>query len=293
MHPVLCLGTAQIGLSYGIANRDGMPSEIEVESILETAWQNGIRILDTARAYGVAEQRIGRWLSTATQRHPLIITKLRSVESADRSAIDQEIRASLHALKTDHIHALLCHRANDLLRSEVRAALESVKDSGIVDDIGVSIYTEQEMKAAMADPLVTVLQAPISIADRRLPLASLTEAAAERGIRLFARSIYLQGALLMDPATLPSHLHDLAGPLKRFTSIARESGLSSRVLALASVSTEPGLHAVIVGADSAQQVSAAAKDAAAIVPADAISAARACFTGLPASMLDPRLWPAQ
>ena len=55
----LILGTVQFGLKYGVSNQIGLPSEKDVTNIFATAYRFGIRKLDTASAYGIAEQRIG------------------------------------------------------------------------------------------------------------------------------------------------------------------------------------------------------------------------------------------
>ncbi|MDP6772559.1 MAG: aldo/keto reductase, partial [Anaerolineales bacterium] len=50
----IVLGTAQFGMNYGIANSSGRIVQEEVSSILNFAWENGIKCLDTAAAYGAS-----------------------------------------------------------------------------------------------------------------------------------------------------------------------------------------------------------------------------------------------
>ena len=57
---ILSLGTAQLGLKYGIANRVGMLSTRQAFEILDAAWRNDIHALDTAPSYGKSEERIGK-----------------------------------------------------------------------------------------------------------------------------------------------------------------------------------------------------------------------------------------
>ncbi len=56
----LGLGTVEIGLPYGIGVKT-LPSDKEAERILKTAVELGITYFDTARGYGVAEERIGKF----------------------------------------------------------------------------------------------------------------------------------------------------------------------------------------------------------------------------------------
>ena len=60
----LCLGTVQFGMKYGINNTLGQPSEENVFEMLDTAFENGIRVIDTARAYGTAETVLGRYFAS-------------------------------------------------------------------------------------------------------------------------------------------------------------------------------------------------------------------------------------
>lgn len=57
----LSLGTAQLGLHYGIANYHGPLTNAEAMKLLDTAWGCDIRDLDTAPIYGNAEDRINEW----------------------------------------------------------------------------------------------------------------------------------------------------------------------------------------------------------------------------------------
>ena len=73
----LVLGTVQFGLDYGINNRIGQPDLTEVFKILDLARGAGIQLLDTARAYGEAEERLGTYFDQSSEpRHFQLITKL-------------------------------------------------------------------------------------------------------------------------------------------------------------------------------------------------------------------------
>src|SRR5688500_5343857 len=98
----LTLGTVQLGLDYGIANRDGRPGEAEAEAILETAITGGITTLDTARAYGEAEAVIGRWLAHVQCTPVSIVTKFPALPAASSreriAALKEHVAASRSAL---------------------------------------------------------------------------------------------------------------------------------------------------------------------------------------------------
>src|SRR6056297_432337 len=62
----LCLGTAEFGLDYGVANKYGKPSLEKAFEMLDFAFERGIHFFDTAQAYGNAEEVLGEYLSGIT-----------------------------------------------------------------------------------------------------------------------------------------------------------------------------------------------------------------------------------
>ena len=56
----LALGTAQFGMEYGIANKNGKVSLDEANTIITLGRLAGIDTLDTAMAYGDSEKAIGK-----------------------------------------------------------------------------------------------------------------------------------------------------------------------------------------------------------------------------------------
>ena len=52
------LGTAQLGLAYGVANTTGRPDFHQAVRLIAAAAEGGVNCFDTAAAYG--DMRIGR-----------------------------------------------------------------------------------------------------------------------------------------------------------------------------------------------------------------------------------------
>ena len=74
----LCLGTVQFGMDYGIFDTPKKHPDYCI-SCLDYATQNGIRAIDTATAYGMAEEIVGKFLAkrTVARDHLFISTKLK------------------------------------------------------------------------------------------------------------------------------------------------------------------------------------------------------------------------
>lgn len=88
----LVLGTAQLGMKYGIANTSGAPAKDEAFAILDAALEGGINTFDTAAAYGESEGVLGAWIgSRAAKKDIYIITK---IAGDDPATMRREIEAS-------------------------------------------------------------------------------------------------------------------------------------------------------------------------------------------------------
>ena len=74
----LCLGTVQFGMDYGISGQK-QPSVEQAVEMLDYAVQNGINTIDTANAYGTAENVVGAFLrrQTVPRESLWIISKFR------------------------------------------------------------------------------------------------------------------------------------------------------------------------------------------------------------------------
>ena len=107
----LVLGTAQLGMPYGIANRSGQPDASQGRAIIEAAWEVGIRTFDTARAYGESEMVLGRTLAEMkVSQQARIVTKITvPLDPSDRRALRKVVAESLDCLGVPGVYGLLWH----------------------------------------------------------------------------------------------------------------------------------------------------------------------------------------
>lgn len=56
----LMLGTAQLGMAYGVANTAGRPDFRQAVRLIAAAADGGVNCFDTAAAYGDSEVILGR-----------------------------------------------------------------------------------------------------------------------------------------------------------------------------------------------------------------------------------------
>ena len=166
----VALGGAQFGLPYGVARSGPRVSEAQAHAILDESFALGVRLLDTAMAYGDSEEVLGR--------HGLkgwsVVSKLPALPEDEPDAlawVQRSVEGSLKRLGVTALHGLLLHRPAQLLEARGPALLQglcAVQAQGLVGRIGVSIYGPEELAPLMALHPFSLVQAPASILDQRL-----------------------------------------------------------------------------------------------------------------------------
>ena len=250
----ITLGTANFGLAYGIANQR-MLSRREAFLVLEKALETGVSSVDTARGYGDAERVVGAFFRQHGKCFE-VVTKLPAREYASPNDVAEEIEKSLEALETGFIDVLLLHSFETFQRfgEVLMPTLEEYAGKGRIGRYGVSIYHPHEAEALLRhDSGVTAVQFPLNIFDRRFLKDDLPRRLRNGGIRLDARSVFLQGLFFLPPQTLSAHFDPAKAKLKRLSGLALAHGLTVGATALLFAASCDIDH-VVLGVDSAEQL---------------------------------------
>ena len=225
----LCLGTVQFGMQYGINDRYGKPSKQQVFTMLDHALENGINYIDTAVAYGDAEELLGEY--GVNRKGLKVISKLKPNLIDDNCSnpeevVEQEIKGSLARLRLDSLDGYLLHTPQNIYNEGIMTGLQKCKDMGLISNLGVSIYEEQHALDAAGNGLIDYIQVPYSIFDQRLDRTDFFTTARQNGVRVFARSAFLQGLIIMEDERIPDHLSLARRYLKIYDSIISKYGYS-------------------------------------------------------------------
>lgn len=251
----LGLGSVQFGLDYGLA-KDGMPNADAVGEILDWAFSNDVLTIDTAPSYGDSEIIIGAHINGESRLSVVTKTPHFSPE-AGNAEIHADVIDSLHDslknLRQNQCYGLLVHNAEDLLANsgpELYKALEELKDEGLVEKIGVSVYSADQIKAILAIYDINLIQVPISIFDQRLVTTGWLDKLKERGIEIHARSIFLQGLALMCMETLPKYFDPVAPHLQRYADWLVSVDMKPLQGALGFIHALPQIDVALVGVNN-------------------------------------------
>jgi aryl-alcohol dehydrogenase-like predicted oxidoreductase len=290
------LGGAQFGMDYGVSNTAGRVSDETLADILQAAARAGLTLIDTAPAYGCSEAALGAALPAAHGFR--LVTKVGPIAkpcigTEDIHAAEAALYRSLARLRIDRVYGLLAHRAEDLLApggERLYAALLGWKSAGQTTKIGVSVYEAAQIDAILARYAIDMIQIPFSLADQRLLTSGHLLELKRRGIEVHARSVFLQGLLLMNPAALPAFFEPIRSGLTALHATCRSHRLTPLEACLGFVLHQPLIDHVVAGVCDRSQLDALlnATKAKRTLP----DSAQYAWSDNPLQ-LDPSQWPAK
>ena len=252
------LGTANFGLSYGIAN-NRMLSEREAFAILEKAVDAGVRSVDTAQNYGEAEKVLGRFFRSHGKLLD-VVTKLPDAEYVSSGDVKRQIKKSLDVLGIERIDMILLHSFASFERCSavLLPSLEAAVLDGLIGGYGLSVYHPEEAERANATCRqagfnIGAVQFPLNVFDQRFLKGGLLQRLRASGVKLYARSVFLQGLFFMNSASLKGHLKQTASKITELAELAETRETSIETLALL-FALSSGVDYVVLGVDSAVQL---------------------------------------
>lgn len=279
----LALGTVQFGLDYGVSNRDGQVSDEELDAIIALARHAGIDTLDTAQAYGNAEQRLGK---RDTTDFTLIDKLAPGLPLAD---VHNVINNSIRLLGRKRLDGLLLHRSQDASPA-LFELLTELQHQGTVGKLGVSVYAPEELGAWIAAgyPLELV-QLPTNLLDQRFLRTGWLDKLVEMGCEIHVRSLFLQGLLLMEPVQRPDYFQRFAAELEQFDNW--HPSLSSLGKALSIMTALPQVSRFVVGVCHEQELATIVAASQALHKCN--EAEIAPLASIEQDLVNPALWRAR
>lgn len=191
MNPLGRTGLTVSALGFGAMHlNDERTSEDEAGALLNRVLDEGINLVDTARGYGLSEERIGRHL--AHRREDFVLSTkvgygVEGVPDWTYDCIVQGVERALRRMRTDwldivHLHSCSLHV---LQQGDVVRALNDCRTAG---KLRVAAYSGDNAEAAFAidSGAFGALQTSISLCDQA-HLQDRAPRAAERGLGVIAK----------------------------------------------------------------------------------------------------------
>jgi len=283
-------------LGYGAANLGNLHralSDEEAMTILEVAWDCGIRHFDTAPHYGLglSELRLGAFLRDKPRDEYTLSTKvgrllrpnpggageldvvndfhvaatLRREWDFTEGGIRASLAESLHRLGLDRVDVLYLHDPErydlEAALNQAIPALEQLRAEGEVSAIGIGSMSSAALTASVrASSLDVVMVAGrYTLLEQSAPV-DVFPACRARGTKVVAASIFNSGILAKDePDSSDRYEYGALPPeawdrLQRIRSVCRDFGVSLPAAAVQFPLRNALVESVVVGASRPEQL---------------------------------------
>lgn len=246
----LVLGTVQFGLNYGVANDQGKPTFESVKQMLDLAYEQGIHELDTADAYGDSQEVLKNY-NDQSRNDFQIMSKF--IDDGSNNFLGF-FENSLKRLNRSSLKGYYFHRYDDYKKFQSFKDVEELKAQGKLNLFGVSLYSIGELKEVVNDSRIDLIQLPFNALDNDKEKIELLEKAHQQGKKIYIRSAFLQGVLVMPEEKIPAHLSGLKKDLQTLKQIAGREGLSMQELCLGYLNSKTFIDGILIGVDNVDQL---------------------------------------
>lgn len=234
-------------MPYGINNSYGKPSKREAFKILNTAFSNGIILLDSADVYGESLQIIGDYHLETGNKFELV-NKFK-LDNSYQSLTDK-LQKSLDATGLSQLYSYMYHSYDDYISGKVSTELDRIKELGLIKKIGVSLYSLDELKVVAGDSRINLIQLPANIFDLNQEKEDLLIRAKANGKEIHVRSVFFQGLFFRDPETLTGNIKRLKPYLLALRELSSRQGVDLKKMALNHILQKEYIDSVVLGVDN-------------------------------------------
>ena len=284
----ICLGTATFGLDYGITNQQGKLPQKDIEKILARALECGICEIDTAQAYGDAEERLGQIGLKDFQ----VTTKISP--SGDNITlgkwnISRSLDLSLSRLKVESCHGFLLHDTGPLHNDgaeQIAKELHQLKSEKRVSHIGFSSYEPAEAELLCERYDFDMVQLPFNLLDQRAGESGALARLKKRGVYVSVRSVFLQGLLLSPPSTSQNNANLPLDAVKEFHHACQKRKITPLRAALGFVLQEKDISSIVLGCASLKEW----EEILFALKQPGVTISWSPQTNFQREMMDPRKW---
>ena len=251
----ICIGSANFGLNYGYKKKKLNKKKIKI--IIDYSYKMGINCIDTAISYGNTHKILGDLQSKKFN----FVTKLplppKKTKSLKNWCISTVIKAK-KKLKIDHIYGLLIHDTKILENknnaNEIYEALNILKKKKIINKVGLSIYDPTELDYYFNTYKFEIIQFPFNIFDRRILNSGWLQKLSKKKVELHARSVFLQGLLLIELEKIPKKLKKWNKYFLKLNKFAEKKNISKKRACISFVRKYKTIDKFVIGINDLDQL---------------------------------------
>jgi aryl-alcohol dehydrogenase-like predicted oxidoreductase len=173
--------------------------------------------------------------------------------------ICHSVDASLKKLRRKRLNGLIIHNCDSLVREdviEICKVLNDMRSKGLITSGGFSLNTIDDGFLVCDSALgeFQLAQVPCNIFDDRFEKSGIVDALKSSDTQIHARSIFLQGLLLMDIKDLNPYFLKWKPNLLRLSNLAKINNLNKLDICVSYIKKKKYLDGVIVGVSNLNEL---------------------------------------
>jgi aryl-alcohol dehydrogenase-like predicted oxidoreductase len=246
----LCIGTVQLGQSYGPQKNKKLLSLNELSKFVSYLKKNKIKYLDTASIYNF-DKRIRD--TNISLKDFKIITKIQSPKKIKSNYKEKTIilmKQMLSNLRINSFYAVLLHDTKKLKKDdylEFLSLARLLKKMKLIKYYGISIYSQNEFYNFRKYGKPKIVQGQLNVFDQSMLKRNFLKKLKKDGIKFHARSIFLQGLLTTNNNKLRSYFKKWKNVFFEWNTFCRNLGFSNLTVATNFVLNNSLVDKIVVG----------------------------------------------
>jgi aryl-alcohol dehydrogenase-like predicted oxidoreductase len=252
----IIIGTAQFIANYGIKNRKIKITKNKATTILKYCEKNKINILDTSDVYPCFKKFLPSY-NLKNWKISLKISDDLFVKLFKKKRFTYFCNKILSKFKKKKIDYLFFHNTKSLLCKDgknIYLEVQDLKKKGVIKKIGVSVYNLKEINNIIKNFRIDVIQIPFNVFDQRIKSERILKKLKSLKIEIHARSIFLQGLLLMKEKQLPKKFLMFDKHFKKWFQFYKKNKLSPLNECLNFAFNNTFIDKYVIGVDSIENL---------------------------------------
>ena len=246
---IIYIGTANFNKNYGIGQRSSVFPSNDLDKLFFEIQNNENIYLDTSQNYEGVEELIGKYANGKLLNK--ITTKISPSERDTSSTVVKMVKNSLDKVGQESFYSVLLHNPEILScenAADIIKGLEQCTDLGLTKSIGISSYESQQViQLKKRFPHLTDFQINENVVDQKNFKNTDLITLSKTGNKIFVRSIFLQGNLLVDYSDLPEFLIPQQEIFKKFIELCESNKVSQIKCCLDYAKQIPWSSGIVVG----------------------------------------------
>ena len=248
----LILGTANFDLNYGIKNKYKRLKKKEIKKIIYSLKKNKINYIDTSQNYNNTEKILG----DLNIKKFKVCTKFTFNENI-KNIVKDKFLSTTKNLRTKSIHTVLFHRPSDLLKKNGKLIFNEIvllKKKGFIKKIGISSDKKSELKKILDKYKFDIVQVPINIFNQSFLEKKFLNYLKKKKVEIHARSVFLQGLLLMREKKIPKFFLKNSNIMKKWNLWLKKNKITNLEACLNFITSQKIIKKFVLGVDSLRQL---------------------------------------